>query len=192
MPKIKNRDWSPDYIDWAFTYWYNHGRPPPSRFLSVIPRMQSPEYPNEFLQYHFAVPNLLVLQDWIKNIFEPRASKLDMEARQTVDQALVAEKVEMLKRHAAVGQQMQDIALDFLIEHKDELGSNSAVRLLVEGLRIERESRGIPATLERIGRMSDEKLLEEIQQLIVDSPIASLEPINDSDSDDELVIDAKD
>jgi hypothetical protein len=77
----------------------------------------------------------------------------------------------MLNRHADVGVSMQDMAMQYLEEHKTELGISPAVRLLVAGVEIERESRGIATTVEKITRMSDKDLESEIQKLLEKSPV---------------------
>ena len=51
-------------------------------------------------------------------------------------------------------------------DHRDELTASASVRLLVEGLRIERESVGIPEMFEKMQDKSDQELLEEVQKLI--------------------------
>jgi hypothetical protein len=55
--------------------------------------------------------------------------------------------------------------MDKILEKQDELSSNALVRLLIEGIRIERESRGIPQALEKMVNKTDEELLDEIAQL---------------------------
>lgn len=174
MPKIAQRDWSPEYMNWVFEYWYNHGRPTATKLYSILPRERSPEYPDAFREKHFAIPDVFIMRQFVEELFVPRAAKLDLDIREEVDQVLVAEKVEMLKRHAEVGKKMEDMAMLYLENHKDDLGVSNAVKLLVEGLRVERESKGIPATLERMNKMSDEQLLKEIQSLIENSPIEML------------------
>jgi len=79
---------------------------------------------------------------------------------------VISEKIEMLKRHADVGLQMQNMAIEYLNENRDELSSPAAVRMLVEGIRIERESRGIPAALDKMMNMTDEELMKEVTGLI--------------------------
>ena len=88
-----------------------------------------------------------------------------------INQRVIAEKVEMLSRHTKLGQEMQDMALDYLKENVDELSSPAAIRLLVEGIRIERESRGVPEALEKISKMSDEQLLSEVKKIVSQSPV---------------------
>jgi len=69
------------------------------------------------------------------------------------------------------------MSIRFLNENQDVLSAPAAVRLLVEGIRIERESRGIPAALDKMQNMSDEQLLDEIKELMTSSSV-SLEEID--------------
>lgn len=180
-------------------YWYNHGRPSASLFFKIIPRVKSVEYPEEFLTSHFRIPGIAELRDMIETVFIPRGNKLDFDARQQVDECLVQEKVVMFKRHATIGGKMQDMAIQFLEEHKDDLGVSNAVKLLVEGLRIERESMGVPAAIQRMTTMTDEQLMKEIKSLVAKSPIdlSVSEPRDDEansrdfDNPDDVIIDGE-
>lgn len=112
------------------------------------------------------IPNWSTVENWLEDFFVPRAEELDTEIKKQLDSMVVAEKVEMLKRHAEVGVQMQNMSIEYLNEHRDEISAPAAVRMLVEGIRIERESRGIPAALDKIRDMNDEELMDEIKQLV--------------------------
>jgi hypothetical protein len=61
---------------------------------------------------------------------------------------------------------MQDFAIDYLERNKEKINQNSAVRLLIEGIRIERESRGLPTMITKIQDSSDEDLMKQIQNLM--------------------------
>jgi len=91
--------------------------------------------------------------------------------QKSVDLVLIQTKVEMLERHAQVGTKMQDIALEYLEEHAEEMSAPAAVRLLVEGIRIERESRSIPEALAKLTSLSDEQLLKEIVKTFEEAPL---------------------
>lgn len=107
-------------------------------------------------------------------------AKLDEEVSRQLSERLIAEKVQMLNAHAAVASEMQNMALTYLRGNPEKLNSNTALRLLVEGVRIERESRGIPRTLEKMSEKSDEDLLAQIEDMLVRAP-ASMEPLEDED-----------
>jgi len=91
--------------------------------------------------------------------------------REEMEARMIKEKVEMLYRHAEVGRKMQRKALERLDSiPDDELNANASVRLLVEGIRIERDSVGLPQALEKMLDKEDDDLLAEVERLIGDAP----------------------
>lgn len=162
IPKFKRRPFSQQYKEKVFYIWYNHGKPGGNPLLPYI----SPE-----LDDWGRVPTVSLLSQWITDEFKPRAELLDQKIKDQLESMIISEKVEMLKRHADIGSRMQDMAIEFLNENRDVLSAPAAVRLLVEGIRIERESRGIPAALEKMQEMSDEQLLDEIKELMTSTSV---------------------
>lgn len=152
-----NKSFSQPYIEKAFRIWYNHGKPSAKMLMKYI---------TADMDEWGRVPNWSTVEGWLENYFVPRANELDAEVKRQLDALVVKEKVEMLKRHAEVGLQMQNMSIEYLNEHRDEISAPAAVRMLVEGIRIERESRGIPAALDKIRDMNDEELMDEIKQLV--------------------------
>jgi hypothetical protein len=110
------------------------------------------------------------LYNWIKEIFEDKAAFLDRKLTEEIEGRLIQKKVEMLHRHGEIGRKMQGQAMKKLedIDEKD-LPAHAAVRLLVEGIRIERESVGLPQALEKLINSSDEDILDRIEQLTEES-----------------------
>lgn len=145
------------YIEKVFRIWYNHGKPSAKKLLQYIPAN---------LDEWGRIPNWSTVESWLEDFFVPRATELDTEIKRQLDGLVIAEKVEMLKRHADVGVQMQNMSIEYLNEHREEISPPAAVRMLVEGIRIERESRGIPAALDKIRDMNDEELMDEIKQIV--------------------------
>ena len=124
-------------------------------------------------------PNAATIGGWIRtDRFQDQAEALDNQVRQELESRLVQEKIEMLSRHANLGMEVQDIAIDYIRGHRDELTSNAAVRLLIEGVRIERESKGIPQALEKMINKTDEELLEEVKKL-TDGANVEIEVLDD-------------
>lgn len=165
-PKKPNRNFSDIYKEKIFYIWYNHGKPQENSLMLLVPKEL-----DEFER----LPTVATLKYWIDVEFVPRARLLDEQIKVAMDSAMIVEKVEMLKRHADLGLRMQDMAIRYLNEHEDIISSPAAVRLLVEGIRIERESRGIPAALEKITKMSDEDLLEQVKGLLTAGTLSSEE-----------------
>jgi hypothetical protein len=138
-----------------FIMWFNADRPTPTKFYMGLDKYNR--------------PSVKTLNAWMKESWLPRAEELDKEAMDKVNQQLVAEKVKMFQRHIAIAQKMQNKALDILDATVD-INSNTAVRMLVEGIRIERESIGVPAAFEKYRDMSDEQLIKEFQEMVKKSP----------------------
>lgn len=151
---------NPDVREKAFYIWYNNGRPGHSKLKELL-KSSIPEK---------ELPNEWSIREWVTD-FNSRAYELDKQVHEQVEAIVIAEKVEMMKRHAKVGVQMQDLAIEYILAHKYDLKTPVAVRLLVEGIRIERESRGIPEALEKMSKLTDEELLEEIKQLMTSSSV---------------------
>lgn len=160
MPNFFNDD----YVRKAFYLWYNGGKLPAQILWNQLPDTA------EGIK-----PTRITLERWIKNDFAPLAAELDVKVQTEIQARLIEEKISMFTRHAKVGKQMQEMAIEYLEEHRGELSSNNAIRLLVEGWRIERESVGLPTALEKMRDMSDDDLLEEVKQLMSSSQLVPLE-----------------
>jgi len=153
------------YKDAVFYTWYTMGKISANSLRRAIE-------PNE--EGH--TPSVFALNEWIKSdYFVNKAKELDDTIKATVDTKVVSEKVEMLERHAVISKEMQDIAIDYLREHKDDLTAATAVRLWLEGVRIERESRGLPSLITGVVNSSDEELVQHIQDLIEKVDASGLE-----------------
>lgn len=157
---------TPENREKLFYVWYNNGRPGVKDFYKILVK-ELPE---------FELPAESIISILIPE-FKDRAIELDMQVHEQLTAMVVAEKVEMLKRHATIGFKIQDIALEYIENHKDEITPSGAIRLLVEGVRIERESRGIPEALDKMSRMSDDELLDEVKSLLSSTSV-TLEDID--------------
>lgn len=125
-------------------------------------------------------PTLNTLQTWVKSEFAERAEILDKQVELEIQGRLVEEKVAMLERHTKTALQMQAMAENYLQEHSEDLKVPNAVRLLVEGIRIESESRGIPQVLKKMINKSDEELLKELQAIVANSTL-TIEPADEEE-----------
>lgn len=151
----------PDYYkDQIFYVWFEAGKPGASSLRKIIQPLQGTTL----------VPSVSILHKWIHEEFQSKAEELDIQITQTFNDQVVASKVEMLQRHIEIGKKMQEVAIGWIESNLESMNPNAAVRLLVEGLRVERESAGIPEALEKLTTMSDEDLLQEINDLISNSP----------------------
>ena len=158
--------YAPDIREQVFYIWYNHGRPGYAKTKQLI---------KEFLP-DTEMPNDWSIKDWVAD-FNARAFDLDKRVHEQIEAMVIAEKVEMMKRHAKTSLGMQEMALEYLNNHKTDLAPASAIRLLVEGIRIERESRGIPEALEKMSKLTDQEILDEIKQLMTSTSV-KIEEVN--------------
>ena len=156
---VKAPPHSDSYKNDLFILWWKNQKPFSRRLHQMIPE-----------DWDGDKPAVSTVATWIKEIFAPRADKLDAELAQEMEHRLVKEKIEMLYRHAEVGRKIQKKALDCLdtIE-PDKLSASAAVRLLVEGVRIERDSVGLPQALEKMINATDEDLLSRVQKITKES-----------------------
>ena len=91
----------------------------------------------------------------------------------------------MLSRHAVIGKKMQDEAWIWFEGTKTDDGhldlgnARTAITLLVEGLKVERESRGTPIIAEKFSRLTDDELVGKLKEYIADTPevIDMIEPV---------------
>lgn len=167
MGLVKAPSRFPDgYVDNVFTIWYKAGKPNPERLAAIIPVDDTSG----------ARPHPITLGKWIRGGFIERAEELDAEVFQQLSDEIVAEKVAMLKRHAITAKEMQGVAIEVLRERRDEITVNAAIRMWIEGRRIEYETAGIPEALEKVSRMSDEDLLGEIEDIIGRAEVEFLPP----------------
>ena len=157
-----------EYKDDIFMIWYRAGKPSAYTLHNIIPKTVDDKKPTR-----------ITLQDWI-TVFYQKAEILDQAVRDEMNNRMILEKIEMLNRHAEVGVEMQKKSLDYLRSEKSDLNSAAAVRMLVDGIRIEKESRGIPRILSKMAGMADDDLLKEAEKLLLRSPITEIETIDNT------------
>lgn len=161
IAEVTNRlqDFSESYKDELFLLWFQNKQPSAQILWQMIPEDWGHK------------PSAATIRDWIRERFAPKADALNARMREEMEARMVKEKVEMLYRHAEVGRKMQRKALERLDSiPDDELNANASVRLLVEGIRIERDSVGLPQALEKMLDKEDDDLLAEVERLIGDAP----------------------
>ena len=158
-----------NYKEEIFYLWYNSGKPSGARLSTMIPQDFESRYPD------VSFPSIQTLRNWISDEFRGRGFDLDEEAKRQLDNLVIADKVVMLSRHAKLGEHMQEIAMNFIESHVDDLSLPTSVRLLVEGVRIERDSRGLPDVLKKYHTMTDDELMEEVRNVFADSPVRMID-----------------
>jgi len=167
----KPNKFTPEYKNSVFLEWYNLGRPNPQKFALVI---KPDNWGNQ--------PTKVTLDHWIHEDFKEKADLLDQQVEEEMNKRLIQQKIEMLTRHAQVGRDMQKRAIAEL-EKLETLSEAGSIRLLEFGARLERESAGIPEMLKDIMKLTDEQLVQKIQDLVTKSPSSQL--ILEANTDDE-------
>lgn len=152
---------SQEYKDKIFYLWYHKSKPNNLALYNMIPVDDAVG--------HKATQS--TLKSWIDKDFRPRAEALDSKVAEELEGRLIQEKIQMLQKHAQLGVEMQDMATKYLKTHEDQLTSSSAVRLLVEGVRIERDSRGLPEALKKMMEKDDDELLLEVENILANAPM---------------------
>jgi len=111
-------------------------------------------------------PHIETLRKWRRNeLWDLWADDLDVKAMTLVEDSLVLEKVEMLKRHAKDAMDLQAMAMDYLRGNEFDTAS-SAVSAMIRGAELERTSRGIGDLILKMAKMDDTALTSEIMTLI--------------------------
>ena len=170
VEKKRAANFPEEYKNEIFMLWYNHQKPNANNLFTLLP----PE------KFSGEIPTAGTITMWINTIFKPRAKLLDEQVMAELEGRMVKEKIEMMNRHADVATKMQNIAIKYLerTDIQDKLSPSSAIRLLIEGIQVERESRGLPQAMDKMINKSDEELLKELETIIDQSP-ARLEKVND-------------
>lgn len=160
---------SADYENNIFRIWYQQSKPTANKLLAIIP-------PDE----EGIRPTRITLHNWIHDKFIHMATDMDAEVLTRVEDQLIQDKVEMINRHIEIAKEMQETGLNYLRSlDENDLTPQVAFRLVVEGIRIESESVGIPSALKKLATMTDEQLTDEVKKLIERSPVDIL-PLEDA------------
>ena len=163
-----HKTYSNHYKEQLFLLWYSEGKPTLHSFHKIIPGDSAGDK-----------PTLDTLKGWSHYLkWKNRGNLLDDEVKQKIEAHAIAEKVEMLSRHAKTGKELQEIGAEYIREHLDEIKPSVAVRMIVEGVKIEQGSRGIGTAFIDAVNMSDDELTTKLEDLIGKSKVEIL-PLED-------------
>jgi len=181
MP-LNTKPFSEQYKTNCMAIWYAHGRLNNLKKMAeeIVPKDEFGNIPSEYTLRHWRVE-----MSW-----DVWADEMDARAFTEVEDALVANRVMMLKEQASRGRELQVMGLEYLRDNKFDT-SASAVTAVIRGAEMERVSRGISERIEKLSKMGDDELTKEAMKLlskakesgeILDLP--SLENIEEDDLDD--------
>lgn len=146
------KEYSDTYKEKCFIAWYSAGRPNPYEQTHAI-------IPEDELGRK---PMIRTLRQWRKDLmWDFRADDLDSKALAVVEDSLVSQKADMLKRQAEMAHNLQTIGMDYLDKEGFDT-SASAVSAIIKGAELERTSRGIGEMMVKMATMNDAELKDEI------------------------------
>ena len=158
---------SPSYKTTLYYLWYNKGKPTANTFLLEMPHDDEGK-----------VPSKTTLHEWIKQ-WKIDCAEMDAKTIQELENKVVAEKVAMFERFAETGKEMQNIGLEWLQLNRNNLTPGTALRLVVEGVRIEEATSGVSDAIKKMLAMNDEDLANEIVERLTTGQIEILDADND-------------
>ena len=157
---LPHSSFSQEYHDDAFRMWYSAGKPNVRQLYQML--SDNPDGKK---------PSHTSLHKWIKEEFLERAMEMDQEVVDALQEKLIQSKVEMMERHVEVSKKMIEKGFKVLDDPNVDISVGNAVRMVIEGVRIERESNGIPEMLRKMAMMTDEQVIKTIEQLASKSPV---------------------
>lgn len=167
-----------DYKESAYWVWYRAGKPAMSLLADMLEMTSDGEKPSSQL-----------LNNWSKKYnWVQRASILDMQVRREIERQAVQEKVEMFDRQAAIGKKLIDKAIQYLEDEEwDFRTPKEALTAIRLGAEIERKTRGIGSTIQKISEMESGKLDEKITTLIANAKDSDIKELLDKLADPTVV-----
>ena len=145
-----------NYIKKCFDAWYLAGRPnTPTGIRRIIPEHESGKKPSTRTIYYWSVNGSWDL--W--------ADEMDARVAVLADENLVQQKAQMLRVHQ---EQAKEVSLKAL-EHIRKDGfdsSSSAVQAFFRGLEEQRKTAGFSDLLERLEKMTNNQVEQEIIALL--------------------------
>lgn len=172
------REYTEEYKEICFQAWYLAGRPSAvGRIRDILPE-----------DVNGRKPVVSMIDAWRKDrMWDFRADDMDAKALAIVDNDLVMQKVEMLRRHAERARTLSEKAMTFLVEDGFD-SSASAVNAYFRGTEEERLTRGIGDMIVKMSKMSDADLKDEIikrlQRASENNQIIETEVVDTESSED--------
>lgn len=148
-----------DYKRRVFDIWYSLNRPTLSGLESYL-------LDNRIADEYGRMPSSAVIARWKdEDDWILRADVLDAEVDQTLDKKLVEERIEMMDRQAKIGIELQEMGLE-KIRSEGFDNSASALRAILSGAELERESKGLKTALVNVLSKTDEEISDELRKLL--------------------------
>lgn len=178
MAKDISISYSEDYKSTLFLAWYRGNRPKDvGKIIVSDERGETPARDT-------------VLSWMRKENWGYRADTLDAEVKRRVENEAIYEKVEMLKRQADYGKQLQILGFEFFVANGIEKEA-TALQMIKIGAELEKNTRGLPQALEKIANMDNialsdmaSKMLAEYDDDDIAQVMSSIKVIDDTEEAD--------
>jgi hypothetical protein len=145
------------YKDQLRHFWYAMGR------MEIASLLKHPDCPKDVYD---RIPNKQNVNKWRReDMWDFWADDLDSRSMIIVEDDLIAQRIEMLKRHADVGFTLVAKGIEFLSSGTFD-SSSSAVTAIKVGVEIERTSRGVSEFMARTAQMDNGAVKDEITKLL--------------------------
>ena len=165
--------YSNEYKEKCFVEWYSNRRPvSAAKTRELIPNDEKGRKPNYPMLYR-----------WMKELgWNERADELDAKAMVLVDEVLVNQKADMLKRQALDAFKIANKAREHIITEGFDTAA-SAVNAYFKATEEERTTRGLGDFIVKVSKMSNEELQKKITDL-ANRASGDLENVLDLDAED--------
>lgn len=144
------------YKESIFAAWYSNNKPSVSKLVGLIPDDEQGRKPSPSL-----ISKWMVDGDWYI-----RADILDEQASTSLEQILVRDRVEMFKKQAEMGRLLQEKGMDYIKSEDFKVNGMTALRMVIDGAQLEKESVGLTVALTRIYALDDKQIQDEIKKLL--------------------------
>lgn len=150
-----SKGYSPNYIENAFLVWYANGQPSGSKLILMLEPDDQGHRPSKA-----SILNWAVEYGW-----KERAEKLDRRASERYEEEYVAQKAQMMARHATVGRELIDKGWNW-VQNNQIRSAHAALRAIELGIEIEKDASNLAALLDTVSKMGDEKLMTKLDTLL--------------------------
>jgi hypothetical protein len=172
--------YSQDYIKKCFDAWYLSGRPnAPTRLREIVPIADNGKK-----------PSIRRLNAWrVEGAWDAWADDLDARAIELSDEVLIHKKAQMLKDHLEQAEKITAKALEHIIADGFD-SSSAAVNAFFKGLEEQRKTQGFSDLLERLEKMTNNEVENQIYQLlqrasdndqVIDAPAEEVPELEDTE-----------
>jgi len=144
------------YKESIFALWYSQNKPSISKLSGMVPEDETGRK-----------PNASVILKWVDDgDWHVRADILDERAAESLEKVLVTDRVEIFKKQAEIGKKLQEIGMKYVESDEFKLNAVTALKMIIEGATLEKESVGLTIALTKIYALDDEDLQSEVRKLL--------------------------